>query len=99
MPGYYPTDLPVTREAGGFCQRSREAGGMRLAFESVPAGDYGTAGVCPTPHWGYVLRGCARVTYADGATEELAAGQAYHLPAGHTIVVLEDSEVVEFSAP
>jgi hypothetical protein len=96
MPGFHPSALPITRERDGFCQRATEAGGMTVAFERVPKGDYGAAGACPTAHWGYVLTGRARVTYDDGE-EFLEAGQAYYLRPSHRIEVLEDSEVVEFS--
>lgn len=96
MPGFHRAALPITRERDGFCQRATEAGGMTVAFERVPKGDYAAFGVCPTAHWGYVLTGRARVRYEDGE-ELLEAGQAYYLRPGHTIEVLEDSEVVEFS--
>lgn len=96
MPGFRKPDLPVTVQRGAFCQRATRAGGMAIAFEDVPAADYGGAGACLDAHWGYVFKGRARVTYPDGE-ETLEAGQAYHLRAGHRIAVLEDSEVVEFS--
>jgi hypothetical protein len=99
MPGYSREDLPIIREHQGFCQRAAEAGGMTVAFEVVPKGDYGAGDPCMTAHWGYVFKGRAQVRYDDrpGYEELLEAGQAYHLPPGHRIVVLEDSEVVEFS--
>lgn len=96
MPGFTPDDLPVTAARSGFCQRSVDAGGMTIAFEQVPAGNYGADGACPTAHWGYVLKGRAHVTYESGE-EWLSAGQAYYLPPGHRIEVLEASEVIELS--
>ena len=96
MPGFSSDDLPITRERDGFCQRATQAGGMTIAFERVPRGDYGAAGPCMTAHWGYVFKGRARVRYATHE-ELLEAGQAYYLAPGHRIEVLEDSEVVEFS--
>jgi hypothetical protein len=97
MPGFHPDDLPITKEREGFCQRATTAGGMTVAFERVPKGDYGEFGACETAHWGYVLTGRAHVRYEDGREETLSAGQAYYLAPGHRIEVLEDSEVVEFS--
>ena len=51
---------------------------------------------CQCPHWGYVVRGRMRVRYAD-REEVLAAGDAYHLPPGHTTVTEEPTELIEFS--
>jgi hypothetical protein len=53
---------------------------------------------CPCPHWGYVVKGRLRVTSPDGE-ETCAAGDLYHMPPGHTFVVEEDAELVEFSPP
>jgi hypothetical protein len=54
--------------------------------------------LCPCPHWGYVIKGQMRVSYAD-RQEVLRAGDLYYLPAGHTGVVEEEFECVEFSRP
>src|SRR5918911_2269969 len=53
---------------------------------------------CPAPHWGYVIKGQIRILYAD-REEVLRAGDLYYVPAGHTAVVEEDFESVEFSPP
>ena len=54
-------------------------------------------GQCHCPHWGYVLKGSIQVTYGDGRTERVTAGQVYHWPAGHTVRVDEEYESIEFS--
>jgi hypothetical protein len=51
---------------------------------------------CPVPHWGYVIKGRIRIIHAD-REEVLRAGDLYYLPSGHTAVVEEDYESVEFS--
>jgi hypothetical protein len=84
--------------------RTIEAGDMTIAFESLAAG-VATAPLyeglpgdaCQSHHWGYVLRGRARVIGTDGTEQVIAAGQAYHLSPGHNVVVEEDLQVVEFS--
>ncbi len=53
---------------------------------------------CSAPHWGYVIKGQVRVIYADHQ-EVLRAGDLYYLPSGHTAIVEEDYEAVEFSPP
>lgn len=54
-------------------------------------------GLCFAPHWGFLLRGRVVVTYGDGTTEECAAGQVVHWPAGHTVRVEDEAEIVMFS--
>ena len=80
-------------------------GGMRAMIVSLPAGTdlapllQGLPGdLCPCPHWGYMLRGRIRLTYAD-REEILEAGDLFYLPPGHLPLVEEDTEFVEFSRP
>jgi hypothetical protein len=53
--------------------------------------------LCQAPHWGYVLEGEIVVTYADSEEETCSAGDLYYWPAGHTVRVVEDAELVMFS--
>lgn len=52
---------------------------------------------CQAPHWGYVVRGSVVVTYADDSAETCAAGDFFHWPAGHSVRVEDDAELVMFS--
>ncbi len=78
---------------------------LRSMLVSLPAGtDLGPLlrglpnDLCPCPHWGYIIKGRIRVTYAD-REEVLRAGDLFDLPPGHTPLVEEDVEFVEFSRP
>jgi hypothetical protein len=52
---------------------------------------------CQCPHWGYVLSGKVRFTYADGE-EVFEAGDAFYTPPGHIPVIQEaGTEFVMFS--
>ena len=51
---------------------------------------------CQCPHWGVVLAGTITFRYAD-KTETYVAGDAYYAPPGHTPVVTDGTEVIEFS--
>jgi hypothetical protein len=51
---------------------------------------------CQCPHWGVVVTGSVTFRYADH-NEVYAAGDAYYAPPGHTPVVTDGTEVVEFS--
>jgi len=78
---------------------------LRALIVSLPAGaDLGPLfkGLpndrCSCPHWGYVIRGRMRITYAD-REEVVSAGDLVYMPPGHTGVVEEDFEWAEFSPP
>ncbi len=53
--------------------------------------------LCQAAHWGYVLEGEVVVTYADDSTETCRGGDLYYWPAGHTVRVVDDAELVMFS--
>lgn len=52
---------------------------------------------CQTTHWGYVLGGELVVSYVGGATERCTGGDLFHWPAGHTVRVETDAELILFS--
>lgn len=54
-------------------------------------------GLCPVPHWGYVISGSISVRYADGRVETARAGDLYYLEPGHSPFTDEGAEIVEFS--
>jgi hypothetical protein len=104
MPAYSQDQVPIEFEADVAQTRAIEHGGMTIAFERLSAG-VETAPLfkglpddaCQSPHWGYLISGRLRVLATDGSEEDIAAGQAYYLPAGHNVVVEEDALVLEFS--
>jgi hypothetical protein len=55
------------------------------------------ANVCGTPHWGYLVEGAVTVTYRDGSTEYLKRGDLFYWPAGHTLKVEQDAELLMLS--
>jgi mannose-6-phosphate isomerase-like protein (cupin superfamily) len=92
-------------EAGDATIRGADWDDMRVAIVSVPAGtDFGPLleghpnDRCPSPHWGYVLKGRLKIQSDDGE-EILRGGDVYYLPAGHTGVAMEDTEFLEVSPP
>jgi hypothetical protein len=96
------TELP---EVLGDAVRAADWGDLRTIAMSLPAGtDLGPLlkglpnDLCSCPHWGYVIKGQMRVSYADGQ-ETIRAGDVFYLPPGHTGVVDEDFECIEFSPP
>lgn len=102
-------DIPVKLDAPGATARQSADFGtadgvLSAEYFSLGAGTdiapllQGLAGdLCQAPHWGYVLEGEIVVTYADGSEETCRAGDLYYWPAGHTVRVVDDAELVMFS--
>lgn len=104
-------DVPVKISAPGAIARlqpgfgdATDCGTLSAEFFSLAAGtDIGPLlrgleeDLCQTPHWGFVSAGAMTVTYNDGSTEHVSAGDLFYWPPGHTVRVLEDAEVLMFS--
>jgi hypothetical protein len=90
---------------GEYQGRQVDAGGIRIAFESMPRqfppDESPFTGLpndrCQCDHWGYVFRGSFRVTYLDGDEEIITTGHGYHLRPGHFVQTLEPLELLELS--
>jgi hypothetical protein len=91
---------------GEYEGRSVDAGGIRIAFERMPAGfppdESPFKGLpddrCQCDHWGYVVSGSFRVSYKDGGEDEVVtAGEVYHLRPGHFVQTIEPVELIELS--
>ena len=90
---------------GEYTGRSIDAGGIRIAFESMPPhfppDESPFKGLpndrCQCDHWGYCFKGSFRVTYLDGPEEVVQAGDAYHLRPGHFVQTIEPVELLELS--
>ena len=90
---------------GSYEGRTADSGGMRIAFESMPAHFPTDESVfkglpddrCQCDHWGYLLKGSFHVSYLDGPDEVVKAGDAYHLRPGHFVQSLEPVELIELS--
>ena len=53
--------------------------------------------MCDSAHWGYVIDGAVTVTYSDGSEERCVEGDLFHWPAGHSVRVDDDANLVLFS--
>jgi hypothetical protein len=76
------------------CARYRIPAG----FDSAPLYRGLPGDMCPCEHWCYLVRGRLRYRFANGEACEVEAGDAFHLRAGHLADVLEDAELIEFTA-
>ena len=96
-------DIPgaKARQLPGF---GAAAGVMGAEYFSLAAGTdiapllEGLEGdLCQCEHWGYVIDGDVVVSYADGSTDRCRTGDVFFWPAGHSVRVEQDAEVILFS--
>lgn len=53
--------------------------------------------VCHSTHWGFLSAGVVIASYDDGTTERCTAGDLFFWPAGHSVRVEQDAELIMFS--
>jgi len=84
-------------EAGAFGTMGAEFFSLAAGVDTTPLFQGLEGDLCQCPHWGYVLQGRVTTTDAEGARETVAAGDLFHWPAGHNVLVEEDAELIMFS--
>ena len=79
-------------------------GDMAVAINEPPAGSDFTPllksqkdGLCQVPHWGYLEKGAVKVIHKDKSSEIIKSGEVFYMPPGHTVIVIEDSRLIDFS--
>ncbi|MBS3651027.1 hypothetical protein KEU06_20665 [Pseudaminobacter sp. 19-2017] len=70
--------------------------GIPKGFDSGPYFRGLAGNLCQSPHWGYVIRGRLLVRYPD-REETIEAGEVFYSPAGHSVLHLEETEMIEIS--
>ncbi|MDP8962095.1 MAG: cupin domain-containing protein [Actinomycetota bacterium] len=98
-------DVPgaVARQTGEFGDASKH-GPLAAEYFSLGAGtDIAPLlqgledDACQAPHWGYIISGQLVVSYTDGTADTCSTGDVFHWPAGHSVRVIDDAEVILFS--
>ena len=52
---------------------------------------------CNAPHWGFMIAGEVVVTFANGDEETCVGDDLFYWPAGHSVRVVQDAEMILFS--
>jgi hypothetical protein len=52
-------------------------------------------GLCPVPHWGYVIEGAVHARFEDGHEETVEKGSVFHFTAGHVRSFDAGTSVIE----
>ena len=104
-------DIPVKFDVPGAVARQATGFGDPSAFGALGGEYFSLASgtdiapllqgleddACQAPHWGYIISGNLVVSYTDGAIDTCVTGDVFYWPAGHSVRVVEDAEVILFS--
>jgi hypothetical protein len=105
------TDIPTKFDVPGAVVRQATGFGDASDYQML-GGEYFSLGAgtdiapllkglqddaCHAPHWGYMISGEVVVSYTDGTEESCARNDVFHWPAGHSVRVVSDAEVILFS--
>lgn len=96
-PGAIARLLPEFGDATGYGTMTGEYFSLGAGTDIAPLLQGLQDDLCHAPHWGYLATGSVTVTYKDGTTDEVKAGDLFHWPPGHSVRVNEDAELMMFS--
>jgi hypothetical protein len=84
-------------DAAGYAQIGGEYFSLATGTDIAPLLEGLHDDACHAPHWGYVISGTVIIRYTDGAEETCSGQDLFHWPAGHSVRVVDDAEIVLFS--
>lgn len=96
-PGAVARQVPDFGDATGFGKIGGEYFSLGAGTDIAPLLKGLKGDACHSPHWGYMIAGELVVTYTDGKVETCKANDLFYWPAGHTVSVIQDAEVILFS--
>jgi hypothetical protein len=97
VPGAVARQLPDFGDTTGFGAISGEYFSLGAGTDIAPLLQGLEDDACQAPHWGYVISGGLVVDYTDGPTDTCGGGDIFYWPAGHSVRVTDDAEVILFS--
>lgn len=97
------SEIPVSFKGDAAIWREVQLGTMRVGYETYLE-DFDDKeilkalpdGLCPCPHWGYVIAGCLTICYPDHE-EVVNPGEVYYMAPGHTMRTDAGTVLLEFS--
>jgi hypothetical protein len=98
VPGATARQLPDFGDTDGCGKLSAEYFSLGAGTDIAPLLQGLQDDACQAPHWGYMISGEVVVTYTGGRTDDACTGgDVFFWPAGHSVRVVEDAEVILFS--
>jgi hypothetical protein len=97
VPGAVARVAPDFGDATGFAKMGGEYFSLGAGTDIAPLLKGLEGDACQAPHWGYMLAGELVVTYTNGKVDTCKKSDLFYWPPGHSVRVVEDSEVILFS--
>ena len=97
IPGAVARQVTGFGDATGYGKMAGEYFSMAAGIDIAPLLKGLEDDLCQSPHWGYLLAGELTVTYKDGSKESVNGGDLFYWPPGHSLVVMQDAEIILFS--
>lgn len=97
------SDIPITFRGDAAIWREFQLGSMRVGYETYLQ-DFNDKeilkglpdGLCPCPHWGYVIAGRLTICYPE-CEKVVNTGEVYYMAPGHTMRTDAGTVLLEFS--
>ncbi len=84
-------------DASGYGSLSAEYFSLGAGTDIAPLLEGLDHDACHAPHWGFIHSGEVVITYTDGSEETCVGDDLFYWPAGHSVRVVRDAEVILFS--
>lgn len=97
VPGALARQLPNFGDATGYGKMAGEYFSLGAGTDIAPLLKGLKDDGCQAPHWGYMISGKLVVTFTGGSSETCAEGDLFYWPPGHSVRVIDASEVILFS--
>lgn len=97
IPGAIARQLTGFGDATGYGRMAGEYFSLAAGVDLAPLLKGLEGDLCQSPHWGYLLEGELRITFADHSEELVNGGDLFYWPPGHTVAVKQNAEVILFS--
>ncbi|MEO7773856.1 MAG: cupin domain-containing protein [Steroidobacteraceae bacterium] len=97
IPGAIARQAVDFGDATGFGKISAEYFSLGAGTDIAPLLKGLKDDACQAPHWGYMLAGELVVTYTNGKVDTCKGNDIFYWPPGHSVRVVQDSEVILFS--
>ena len=97
VPGAVVRQLPDFGDTAGCGSLAGEYLSLAAGTDIAPLLAGLAEDACHAPHWGYMIAGELVVTYNDATTDTCREGDLFYWPAGHSVRVNADAELVMFS--
>lgn len=97
VPGAVARQLPGFGDATGYGRMAGEYFSLGAGTDIAPLLRGLHDDTCHAPHWGYMISGELVVSFVDGTETTCRGGEIFFWAPGHSVRVLDDSEVILFS--